>query len=89
MQAKGHLILGYEACLWGEFIPDVPQLEHQAYPRAAAIAEFCWSADERRNFDDFRLRMLKEFERLDARHISGHHQAAALRGRTRADLYGR
>lgn len=70
MQAKGHLILGYEACLWGEFIPDVPQLEHQAYPRAAAIAEFCWSADGRRNFDDFRLRMLKEFERLDARHIN-------------------
>ncbi len=70
MQAKGHLILGYQACVWGEFIPDVPQLEHQTYPREAAIAEFCWSADERRNFDDFRLRLLKEFDRLDARHIN-------------------
>ena len=70
MQAKGHLILGYQACVWGEFIPDVAQLEHQAYPRAAAIAEFCWSADERRNFDDFRLRLLKEFDRLDARQIN-------------------
>ena len=69
LQAKGDLILGYEACLWGEFIPDTKQLEHQAYPRAAAIAEFCWSVDGRRDWNDFKIRMLKEFNRLDARGI--------------------
>ncbi|MBR5055727.1 MAG: family 20 glycosylhydrolase, partial [Bacteroidales bacterium] len=68
--AKGDLILGYEACVWGEFIPDTKQLEHQAFPRAAAIAEFCWSKDENRDFADFCTRIPKEFERLDARGIN-------------------
>lgn len=68
--AKSDLILGWQACVWGEFIPDVKQLEHQAYPRAAAIAEFCWSKDENRDFADFCTRIPKEFERLDARGIN-------------------
>ena len=70
MNAKGNLILGWEACVWGEFIPDTKQLEHQAFPRAAAIAEFCWSRDDRRDFADFCTRIPKEFERLDARGIN-------------------
>lgn len=69
MQAKGDLILGYQGCLWGEFIPDAKQLENQAYPRLAAMSEFCWTADDKRDFDDFNLRMVKEFERYDARGI--------------------
>ena len=68
--AKSDLILGWQACVWGEFIPDTKQLEHQAYPRAAAIAEFCWSRDENRDFADFCTRIPKEFERLDARGIN-------------------
>ena len=68
--AKGNLILGWQACVWGEFIPDTKQMEHQAFPRAAAIAEFCWSKDENRDFADFCTRIPKEFERLDARGIN-------------------
>lgn len=69
MRAKGDLILGYQACLWGEYIPDAEQLENQAYPRIAAISEFCWTDDDKRDFDDFNRRMIKEFGRLDARGI--------------------
>jgi len=66
MNAKGKNIIGYQACMWGEHIPDFKQMEHQAFPRTACISEFCWTNDSNRNFDDFCVRMLKEFERLDA-----------------------
>ena len=66
MAVKGANILGYQACLWGESIPESRRLEHQTFPREACIAEFCWTADSRRDFKDFCVRMLKEFKRLDA-----------------------
>jgi len=70
MNAKGQNIIGYQACMWGEFIPDTKQLEHQTFPREACIAEFCWTDDKNRDFDNFRVRMLKEFQRLDAKDIN-------------------
>lgn len=66
MTVKGDHILGYQACLWGESIPNSRRLEHQTFPREACIAEFCWTADSQRDFKDFCVRMLKEFKRLDA-----------------------
>ena len=63
------LLLGIQACVWGEFIPDIPKLHVQTYPRSATIAEVTWTADESRNWNDFRIRLGKEFERLEANGI--------------------
>ncbi|MGH2644662.1 MAG: beta-N-acetylhexosaminidase, partial [Chitinophagaceae bacterium] len=35
-------ILGGEACLWSEYIPNYRHLEYMAYPRALAVAEVLW-----------------------------------------------
>ncbi|MBO4264147.1 MAG: family 20 glycosylhydrolase [Bacteroidales bacterium] len=59
------LLLGYQGCLWGEHIPASPRLETQTHPRAAAAAEVSWSPASTRNWEDFKLRMLKEFQRYD------------------------
>ena len=64
------LLLGIQACVWGEYIPDVPKLHLQTYPRSATIAEVSWSADSVRNWDNFRVRLGKEFERLDAQGVN-------------------
>lgn len=69
-ESKADKILGMEACLWGEFIPDVKRLEYQAYPRLAAIAEISWSPMACRNWNSFRMRMPEEFRRLDNKQIS-------------------
>ena len=63
------LLLGVQACVWGEYIPDVPKLHTQTYPRSSTIAEVTWTADESRNWNDFRIRLGKEFERLEAKGI--------------------
>jgi hypothetical protein len=63
------LLLGIQACVWGEYIPDVPKLHNQTYPRSATIAEVTWTADSSRDWDDFRVRLGKEFERLEAKGV--------------------
>ena len=61
----GDGLLGLQACVWGENIPDVEKLELQTFPREASIAESSWTPAEKRNWNHFKMRMTKEFERLD------------------------
>lgn len=63
------LLLGIQACVWGEYIPDIPKLHKQTFPRSATIAEVTWTADSSRNWNDFRIRLEKEFERLEAKGV--------------------
>lgn len=63
------LLLGIQACVWGEYIPDVNRLHVQTYPRSATVAEVTWTADSLRNWDSFRVRLEKEFDRLDAKGV--------------------
>ena len=60
-EARRH-ILGFEACLWGEMIPE-NHLESQAFPRIVALAERGWGV-ERPDFEDFTERLKIHVERL-------------------------
>ncbi len=57
------LLLGFQACLWGEHIPDTLTLEKQTYPRSSALAEISWTSPYRRDWNSFRLRTGRELER--------------------------
>ena len=59
--------MGVQANLWGEFIPDSGKLETQTYPREALIAETAWTAESAKSFNSFRMRLFKEFERIEAK----------------------
>lgn len=60
-EARRH-VLGFEACLWGEMIPE-NHLESQAFPRIVALAERGWGV-ERPDFEDFTARLKTHVERL-------------------------
>lgn len=62
-------IIGGQANIWTEYIPDAEQLFYMAYPRASAIAEVLWSAPQQRDFQDFSERLLTHFPRLQAEGI--------------------
>ncbi len=62
-------MLGVQACVWGEHIPDISKLETQTYPRESSIAEVGWTAKEKRDWNNFKNKMFKEFERMDAKGV--------------------
>ena len=57
-------ILGVQANVWTEYIKTPEHLEYMVYPRACALAEVAWTSAEKRNWDDFKLRMMLHYDRL-------------------------
>jgi hexosaminidase len=71
------LILGGEACMWGEHISH-STIDSRIWPRAAAVGERLWSPASDRDADDMYRRLAVESLRLDAEgltHISGPERA--------------
>ena len=66
-QDRIHHILGLQANLWSEYIPDDAHAEYMYWPRAFAIAETAWSVPERKNLKDFRRRALNMLELMKRR----------------------
>ncbi|WP_418603157.1 family 20 glycosylhydrolase [Hwangdonia sp.] len=65
-EAQAKQIIGVQANLWSERIPNFKRLQYQTFPRMLALAETGWTAKEDKNFDDFQNRMDVQYERLDA-----------------------
>lgn len=51
-----HHILGGEACLWTEGVPQ-GRVAEMVFPRMLALAEIVWTPDELKDFADFRRRV--------------------------------
>ncbi|MFH1853207.1 MAG: family 20 glycosylhydrolase, partial [Candidatus Neomarinimicrobiota bacterium] len=58
-QAK--LILGAQANLWAEFVPNPHHAEYMLFPRLSALAEVLWSPQAARSWDDFSRRLTAFF----------------------------
>ncbi|BDI30986.1 beta-N-acetylhexosaminidase [Capsulimonas corticalis] len=65
-----HHILGAQAQLWTEYMPDSKQVEYMALPRLAALAEVTWTDAAHKDFTDFGERLSVHFRRLDALHVN-------------------
>ncbi|MBN1351044.1 family 20 glycosylhydrolase [candidate division KSB1 bacterium] len=64
MQARH--ILGAQANVWTEYMPNEQHVEYMALPRMCALAEVVWSAKDSRNIEDFLKRMAYHYVRLIA-----------------------
>jgi hexosaminidase len=62
-------ILGAQANLWTEYIPDENQFEYMVFPRLCAMAEILWTPKEKQNYADFAHRMDTQYLRLDQKNI--------------------
>lgn len=67
---EAKFILGAQGNLWTEYIPSPGKVEYMVWPRACALSEVVWSPKERRNWDDFRTRLLVHFPRLSAMKVN-------------------
>jgi len=62
--AQARRILGTQAQLWTEYMPNARKVEYMAFPRLSALAEVAWSPRERKNFADFTARLGTHLGRL-------------------------
>lgn len=62
-QGKNNL-LGIEACLWTEFVPDMLTADKMTYPRLAAISETAWTPAENKNFGQFYCKLESYYKLL-------------------------
>ena len=51
------LMLGAQASLWTEQVPNVRRAHFKTFPRLGAFAEAVWTPDDARNYDEFLARM--------------------------------
>lgn len=63
-------ILGAQAQLWTEYIPNPKAAEYMAYPRLSALAEVVWTQKSRRDYADFSNRLQTHVRRLDAMDVN-------------------
>ncbi|MFE2910266.1 beta-N-acetylhexosaminidase [Kitasatospora indigofera] len=59
-------VAGIEAPLWTETLPGLAEVDQMALPRLPALAEVGWSAQSRRDWDGFRLRLAAQGPRWEA-----------------------
>ena len=63
-------ILGGQANLWTEYVPNMKHAEYMTFPRIAALAEALWSGKEVRNWEDFSRRIQIFMKRYDQMYIN-------------------
>jgi len=68
--AEATYILGAQAQLWTEYIPNPKHAEYMAYPRLVALAEVVWTPKARRDYADFSGRLSHHLHRLDAMDVN-------------------
>ncbi|MHA1482758.1 MAG: beta-N-acetylhexosaminidase [Candidatus Heimdallarchaeaceae archaeon] len=57
-------ILGIEAPIWTEWVPDRDRLDWQLFPRLAAVSEIGWTIKSNKNYINFRKRLIDFSRRL-------------------------
>jgi hexosaminidase len=62
-------ILGIEAPLWTEFVPNRARLDWQIFPRLLAVAETAWLDPGKKDLTSFHQRLPNFLKQLEAKNI--------------------
>lgn len=64
------LLMGIQASMWTEFCQSAAEVEHQVFPRLAAVAERAWSQPDRKDWPCFLQAMDRFNEHLTAKGVT-------------------
>ena len=73
-------ILGAQANLWTEYIPNIKHVEYMVFPRIAALSEALWSPKEAHNWRNFSRRIqqfMKRYDIMGINYSSSSHKVTA------------
>ena len=62
-------ILGIEAPLWTEFVPNRARLDWQTFPRLLAVAETAWLDPDKKSLESFHQRLPVFLDQLDGQEV--------------------
>lgn len=65
-------VLGGQAQVWTEYMPDPKAVEYMAFPRLTAIAEAVWTPKARKDYNDYVARLRVHLDRLRALDVNFH-----------------
>jgi len=65
-EIKRENIIGIEAPLWAETISNREEAEYLLFPRLLGYAEIGWTPAEQRSWDEYKLRLASQGERMEA-----------------------
>jgi hexosaminidase len=68
--AMARHVLGSQAQLWTEYMPDEKSVEYMAWPRLLASAELMWTPKALKDFKHFEQRVGTGLKRLDAQDVN-------------------
>lgn len=69
-EIKRENIVGIEAPLWTETVSNFEEASYLIFPRLLGYAEIGWTPAEFRNWDNYKMRLASQGERLKARNIN-------------------
>ncbi len=58
-------IIGVQANVWTEYIPDFRQVEYMIFPRMLAMSEIAWTKPGEKDMDDFNMRVTQQVPVLE------------------------
>jgi hexosaminidase len=76
--AEEKRMLGTQANVWTEYMPNTDHVEYMAYPRAIALSEVAWSRKEDRNYDDFHRRLQPHYRLLQRKNVNYYRPSSAV-----------
>lgn len=63
-------IKGIETALWSETLTKISEIEYMLFPRLPGYAEIGWTPANARNWDEYKVRLAKQGERMNAMGIN-------------------
>jgi len=79
------LVIGVQGNMWTEYVKTSEALEYKIFPRLLAIAEIGWTPEEKRLWEDFRIRVNRHIPLLHERDIRAYDLTNGLRSSTEVD----
>ncbi|MCG8578946.1 MAG: family 20 glycosylhydrolase [Bacteroidales bacterium] len=70
-----NLVLGVQANIWTEYMPDEQQVEYMLFPRIAALSEIAWQQKDKKDWAHFRQKMDLMLERYKSLGVNYAHSA--------------
>ncbi len=59
------LVMGIQGCLWTEYVQNRWKAEFCLFPRMSALAETAWSLRERKNWENFSQKIVRQYDRYE------------------------